>query len=129
MTVTDIAEARARRQARQHMADQIADFAMGLPQGFDIRFHPEFARRFPAADASILAAAQAELDRRLHFITETGDISKLPGRRDRCAAAVDWLLRHPHVTAPLSDREFCEAFGDLSRAEALIVVIELRSRI
>lgn len=129
MTVTDIGEARRRRQERQEMADQIADLAMELPLGFDVRFHPDFAHLFPAADAWTLAASHAELERRVAFFMETGDVARLPGRRDRCAAAVDWLLRHPHVLDPLCDREFCEAFRDLSRAETLIVVVELRSKI
>lgn len=122
----DIGEARRRRDERLEMIGKIADFATTLPWLQDVREHPDFAIRFPAATIDDLEAAAREMLTRLATVQAPEEASRLPGRRDRCAAAAAWLRMRPHIASPLIDEGFREAFGDLTRAELVLTTVMLQ---
>jgi hypothetical protein len=122
----DINEDRRRRDDRRAMIGQIADLATTLPWSMDIREHSEFGARFPSACFADMEAAETEMARRLVTMEIGAAPHLLPHRRDRCVAAADWLKARPHISAPLVEPGFREAFGDLTRAELVVTTAMLR---
>lgn len=127
MTVTDIGEARRRREDRARRVAAAADWVIGeIPWTADYRFHPDFPRKCAGMDRADLAALDTELARWAEHIEHRADIrllaQSLPGRADRCRAAADWLSENQSLG--MHDEEFHRRFGDLTRAELVRVLAE-----
>jgi len=127
MTVTDIGEARRRRQERAERITRATDWVLcEIPWTSSYRFHPDFPRKCAGMDRADLAALDTELTRWAEHVEHHADIrhlaQSLPGRADRYMAAAAWLFENQ--SRRMHDEEFHRRFGDLTRAELVLVLAE-----
>ncbi|MBW8294747.1 hypothetical protein [Sphingopyxis sp.] len=125
MTVTDIGDARARRQRASEAAVWVlanVPFTLHWPD------FPGFHDRWPGMEGADLMLVHGEIARFAAAMNEGAQdlealAEKLPGRYEAWSRASNWLVRH--FDADPSDARFQQLFGDLSRYEATLAWIDV----
>lgn len=126
MTISDIAEARRRRER----IAEVAHWALTVvPFTTDIRVHPDFQAKASDLTASEVAAVGNELARRVSEMYEPGVnltalAASLPGRYDRYSRAASWIILHPGFSDLGQTPDFMRQFSDLTMAELMLATIE-----
>lgn len=135
MTISDIAEARRRREERAALIASAADWALhNIPFGLAWRHSAAFHERWPGLDGPTLNAIYTELQRRIvtHFeapVTEeqlNAAVTGLSGRYSVCMKAADWYEEHRSF-APGAP-EFDQRVGEITFAEMILAVVEYLRR-
>lgn len=126
MTITDIAEARRRRD----LVLEAGEWAFGQLPWTTGTFSSEFAERWPDFTNAERMAAGDESDRLLAIDRVGMDwetvVAELPGRRDLWRSAADWLTANgPDIAQP----EFIKRFGHISRSELFLAMNERNRRL
>lgn len=125
MTVTDIGEARGRREQIR----EAAEWAFSELPWTAVTLSDEFTHRWPDMTTGDRVEVGKMVDRMVaHHAAPVADLSellaaraKLSGRPEHWRPARDWLLAHGGDAV---SREFRDAFAHLSRSELLIAVFE-----
>jgi len=126
MTVTDIEQARRRRER----ISEVAHWAMTtVPFTMDIRVHPDFSAKASDLTASEVAAVGAELGRRTQEMYRPDvDLealaAMLSGRYERYTRAANWMIRHPGFVNLGLEHDFLRHFSDLTTSELMLATIE-----
>lgn len=136
MTVTNIEDARRRRQERETRIRSAADWILhNLPFGISWRDSPIFRDRYPDIDGAALNAVTQEIQRRIVFeysapVTRAQlnlAVLGLSGRPEVWMRAADWLATHLPGRG-IDDPEFHRHFGDLTMAELALATTERLKR-
>jgi len=133
MTVTDLNEARRRRDERANRAREIAQWVRdNAPFSQPWYDWPPFHERWPGLTQDELVAVHADLQgmqRRLQDRSFLIDfVANLTGRYEMWSRAANWMVRHEHIVDP-TDPEFLRLFGHLSYSELLLSVMERERRV
>lgn len=127
MTITDISDARARRQ---RILDAAGWVAANVPFTLYWPDYPAFHSQWPDMTGSEIAQIDAEVHRILIELAEKADsAADLPARQARYewwTRAANWLVRYSD--ANLDDEQFQRHFGHLTRNEVALALIEAAKR-
>lgn len=126
MTVTDIGEARRRREEHRATIATAAYWVINnLPLAVPFRFNAKFHERWPGMSRAELDDVEAEVRRRLDdFVKEIGSgnfaaaAQGLSGRREIWMGAGRWLQHRG-----INDPDFVRQFGDITGAELVLAEI------
>ena len=129
MTVTDIAEARRRRE----YVREAAQWALDHLPWTSTTFAPEFMSRWPDLTTFERYRVTVEMEKlgtSLDHSQSQFDLdeigARLSGDSERVSRAAEWLLRNvPDVMHP----EFVRLFGYVTRSEIVLAIIERGRRL
>ncbi|SKB85369.1 hypothetical protein [Sphingopyxis flava] len=136
MSVTDIAEARRRREDRRAAIVAAADWLIHNTVFWQSwRDNAEFYRRWPDFEAAELEAVGRDAERRVAIQLPTpitaadldAAVAGLTGRYELWTRASNWLLRYWPARG-LDDPEFVRHFGEMTMAELVLAAIERERR-
>lgn len=127
MTITDIGEARRRRE---RIVDAAAWVMANVPHTLHWPDYPDFHSQWTDMTGSEVAQIDAEIHRFLRELAENAvaapGLPSLPARYEWWTRAANWLVRYGDVN--VDDERFQSHFGHLTRNEVALAVIEAASR-
>lgn len=136
MSVTDISEARRRREDRRAAIVAAADWVLHhVPLTQACLDDPELQRRWPDFDAGEWAEVGREIDRRMVIQLPNpcsaadldAAVADLSGRYELWSRASNWLIRY-WPARDIDHPEFERHFGEMTRAEVLLAAVDTARR-
>lgn len=135
MTVTDIGEARRRREEHRATIATAAQWIINnLPLALPFRFNAKFHERWPGMSRAELDEVATQVRHRLDGFIENigrGDLDAaaqgLWGRHDVWIGAGRWMKQH-YPDRGIDDPDFVRQFGDITGAELVLAEIERCSK-
>lgn len=127
MSITDIGDARARRQ---RVIDAAGWVMANVPYTLHWPDYPDFHSQWPDMTGSEIGQIDAEVRRILIELAENADsapdLPALQARYEWWTRAANWLVRYSD--ADLDDQQFQRHFGHLTRNEVALALIEAAKR-